>query len=423
MSDTESSTLNWNEFCLLLDRSWCEPARANAAERLPHRLLASTRSFFDTDIRKQELEAWCLKLSGLRELCVCLADEQEQVRRARGVIDAEQIIVRFSVRSASLLPMCWRAAVSLAPRDLHHPPTYEKMPIQMAEDLTTFPASTNLAYASPRVREWPMGRTISVTALVQAVDQIPEDDPAHLRGLIRVHVIDESLQATAFSDRDVFRMALPLGEHRGPCVEVWTRKVESSERGIIVIGQTDLLSPDEWTLLTRAVGMVRSSVDTAVYRALSPADDLYSCGMLLLRALVGTDEPRWTRACEQLPSILEGLQPVVQGLDEDDHYAIHVRVKERVRESTDCFETRGRIPEALWWDAVVVLLQACSTIPGFSDVSSAMTDEPSPARRLARRLEALTLRARSELFEAGERDEILRRACDRAIDRCAAGVS
>ncbi len=169
--------------------------------------------------------------------------------------------------------------------------------------------------------------------------------------------------------------------------------------------------------------MVRSSVDTAVYRALSPADDLYSCGMLLLRALVGTNEPRWTRACEQLPSILEGLQPVVQGLDEDDHYAIHVRVKERVRESTDCFETRGRIPEALWWDAVVVLLQACSTIPGFSDVSSAMTDEPSPARRLARRLEALTLRARSELFEAGERDEILRRACDRAIDRCAAGVS
>ncbi len=423
MSDTESSTLNWNEFCLLLDRSWCEPARSNAAERLPHRLLASTRSFFEADVRKQELEAWCLKLSGLRELCVCLADEHEQVRRARGVIDPEQIIVRFSEGPVSLLPMCWRATVSLEPRDQHHPPTYENMPIQMAEDLTTFPASTNLAYASRQVREWPMGRTISATVLVQAVDQIPEDDPAHIRGLIRVHVIDENLQATAFSDRDVFRMALPLGEHRGPCVEIWTRKVESPERGIIVTGQTDLLSPDEWKMLTRAVGMARSSVDIGVYRAVSPADDVYSCGMLLLRALLGTDEVRWTRACEQLPLIVEGLRPVVQGLDEDDHYAIHVRIKERVRESSDCFEARGGIPEALWWDAVVALFRACSNIRGFSAASDSVTYDPSPARRLAKALESLARRVRSELFEADERDEMVLRACERAMDRCAAGVS
>lgn len=268
-----------------------------------------------------------------------------------------------------------------------------------------------------------MGRTISATVLVQAVDQIPEDDPAHIRGLIRVHVIDENLQATAFSDRDVFRMALPLGEHRGPCVEIWTRKVESPERGIIVTGQTDLLSPDEWKMLTRAVGMARSSVDIGVYRAVSPADDVYSCGMLLLRALLGTDEVRWTRACEQLPLIVEGLRPVVQGLDEDDHYAIHVRIKERVRESSDCFEARGGIPEALWWDAVVALFRACSNIRGFSAASDSVTYDPSPARRLAKALESLARRVRSELFEADERDEMVLRACERAMDRCAAGVS
>ena len=423
MSDTGSLTLNWNEFCLLLDRSWCEPARSNAAERLPHRLLASTRSFFETDIRKQELEAWCLKLSGLRELCGCLADEHEQVRRARGVIDPEQIVVRFPERPTGLLPMCWSATVSVAPSEPEHLPTCETIPLEMAAGLTLLPASTNLAYASPRVREWPMGRTISATALVQSVDPVPEDDPAHMRGLIRIHVIDDGLQATAFSDRDVFRIALPLGEHRGACVTLWTRKVESPERGIIVIGQTDLLSHDEWTLLTRAVGTVRSSVDIAVYRAMSPADDLYSCGLLLLRALLGADEPRWTRACEQLPVIVEGLQPVVQGLDENDHYAVYVRIKERVRESTDCFEAKGRIPESLWWDAVVALFRACSNIRGFSDASDVVTYDPSPARRLARALESLARRARIELFEAGERDAMLLRACDRAIDRCVMGAS
>lgn len=268
-----------------------------------------------------------------------------------------------------------------------------------------------------------MGRTISATALVQSLDSIPEDDPAHMRGLIRIHVIEDGLQATAFSDRDVFRIALPLGLPRGACVDLWTRKVESSERGIVVSGQTDFMTLDEWNRLIRAVGTVRSSVDIAVYRAVSPADDVFSCGLLLLRALLGVDEPRRTRACEQLSSIIEGLQPVVQGLDEDDQYAIHVRIKDRVRESTDGFEAEGRIPEALWWDAVVALFRACSTIRGFSYAGDGVTYDPSPARRLARDLESLVRRARIELFEADERDAMMLRACDRAIDRGAVGVS
>lgn len=423
MSDTGSSSLTWNEFCLLLDRSWCEHPRSHAGDRLPHRLRASTQFFFESNARKQELEAWCVKLSGIRELCLCLADEHEQTRCARGAIDPEQMVVQFPERPVGVLPMCWSATVSLTPKDHDLLPTHDNMPAEMAAGLTLIPTSTNLAYAARQIREWPMGKTISATVLVQAVDPIPEEDPACMRGLVRVHVIVDDLQATAFSDRDVFRIALPLSEQRGACVDLWTRKVESPERGIIVIGQTDLLSLDEWKTLTGVVGMARSSVDIAVYRAVSPADDVYSCGMLLLRALLGTDELRWTRASEQLPSIVEGLQPVVQGLDEDDHYAIHVRIKERVRESSDCFEARGGIPEALWWDAVVALFRACSSIRGFSAASDSVTYDPSPARRLAKALESLARRVRSELFDADERDVMVLRACERAMDRCAAGVS
>ena len=423
MSDTGSSSLTWNEFCLLLDRSGCEHPRSHAGDRLPDRLRASTQFFFESNPRKLEIEAWCVKLSGIRELCLCLADEHEQTRCARGVIDPDQVIVQFPARSVGMLPMCWSATVSLAPKDYDLFPTSDNMPTEMAAGLTLIPTSTNLAYAAPQVREWPIGKTISATVLVQSVDPIPEEDPACMRGLIRVHVIVDDLKATAFSDRDVFCIALPLGEQRGACVNLWTRKVESPERGIIVSGQTDLLSLDEWKTLTRAVGIVRSSVDIAVYRAVSPADDVYSCGILLLHALLGADEPRWTRACEQLPSIVEGLQPVVQGLDEDDDYAIHVRIKERVREYSDCFEARGGIPEALWWDAVVALFRACSNIRRFSDASDSVTYDPSPARKVAKALESLAKRVRSELFEADERDVMVLRACERAMDRCAAGVS
>jgi hypothetical protein len=142
--------------------------------------------------------------------------------------------------------------------------------------------------------------------------------------------------------------------------------------------------------------------------------------MLLLRALLGAEKRRWDRACEQLPSIVYGLQPSVQGLDED-YYTIHVRVRDRLRESADCFEAGG-IPEVLWWDALVAVFRACSAIQGFSYAGEATVYEPSPARLLARDLESLARRARIELFETDERDAMILRVCDRAMDRLGTGA-
>ncbi|MDH4079507.1 MAG: hypothetical protein OEU68_06810 [Nitrospira sp.] len=415
MSDTGPSSLTWDEFCGLLDGSWRDRSRSNA--------MVSDRCFFEADPEKRLLEVWCLKVSGMHALCSNLADEHERIHSARGMIDPEQVIVQFPERRTSMLPMYWNATVSLVARESEHHVVFENMPAEMASSLTMLPASMNLAYVSPRVRDWPMGKMISVTALVQSIDPIPEDDPGHMRGLIRVHVIADGLQAEEFSDHDVFRLSLPIGEQRGRCMDLWARKIESPERGIIVTGRTDCLSLEEWKLVTGAVGTVRSSVEAAVYRAVSPADDVYSCGMLLLRALLGSDEQCWTRACEYLPSIVQGLEPVVQGLEEDDHYARYVRVKDRVSESTHCFKAEAQIPEAIWWDAVVAVLRACSTIQGFSYASEAATYDPSPARGLARELEVLARRARTELFEADQRDAMILRVCEHAMNRRAVCVS
>lgn len=295
------------------------------------------------------------------------------------------------------------------------------MPAEMAYSLTMMPVGVNLVYAAPLVREWPLGRKLSVTAIVQSADPIPDDDQANMKGLARVHVIADGLNSRDFSDRDVFRASLPISGSRGACVELWTRKIESPERGIIVSGMTDTLSLDSWSRFTRSVGEVRSAAEIAVYRAASPAHDVYSCGMLLLRALLGSDERRWSRACELVPSLAEGLEPIVQGLAEDDDYTIHLRVRDRLRESADCFEAE-HIPDAIWWDALVAVLRACSRIRGFSYADEATLYEPSPARLLARDLASLARRARIELFEAGERDAMILRVCDRAMDHLGAGV-
>jgi hypothetical protein len=371
--------------------------------------------------QKRPIEKLCIKLALLNQLCVLVADEHERSHRSHGVIGPEQVLVQVPEQRTSILPVRWRAQLSLVVDDQDRSSSFENMPAELACSLAMLPDVGSSVYAAPLVREWPLGRKVSVTALVQSADPIPDDDQANMKGLARVHVIADGLHSRDFSDRDIFRVSLPISRSRGASVELWARKVESPERGIIMSGMTDAMSLDSWKLFARTVGDVRSSAEIAVYRAASPAYDVYSCGMLLLRALLGSDERRWSQACELVPSIAEGLEPIVQGLAEDDGYTIHLRVRDRLRESADCFEAE-HIPEAIWWDALVAVLRACSRIQGFSYADEATLYESSPARLLARDLASLARRARAELFEADERDAMILAICDRAMDQLEAGI-
>ncbi|MDI3462550.1 MAG: hypothetical protein OJF50_001371 [Nitrospira sp.] len=391
------------------------------AMQFPRWLTSPGQYFFETNPQKRALEVLCVKLSLLSNLCSLIADEHERTHRSRGVIAPEHILVRFPEHRPAILPTRWSASLSLAAAGCDNAAfSVANMPEEMARNLIAMPERVNLVYAAPLVRDWPLGRKVSVTALVQSADPIPDDDQV-MKGLVRVHVIADGLSSRDFSDRDVFRVSLPINGSRGACMELWARKVESAERGIIMSGTTDVVSLDSWKLFTRTLGDVRSSAEVAVYRAYSPAHDVYSFGMLLLRALLGSDKSRWARAGEQFCSITEGLEPIVQGIAEDDDYTIHLRVRDRLRESADCFEP-GAGPEVLWWDSLIAVLRACSRIQGFSYAGDAVLSEPNPARLLGRDLVSLARRARTEIFEARERDAMILRACDRAMDHLEAGI-
>jgi hypothetical protein len=433
LPNVDGPCLAWDTFCDLLDGvSWdaIEPRLALSGQGsrssddlgiLREQLTGPGEYFFEMHPQKRPIETLCIKLALLNQLCVLVAGEHERTRRSHGVISPERVLVQVPAQRTSMLPVCWRAQVSLVVNNQEGTTSFENMPAEMACSLALLPGLGSSVYAAPLVREWPLGRKMSVTALVQSADPIPDDDQANVKGLVRVHVIADDLHARDFSDRDVFRVSLPISRSQGACVELWARKVEGAERGIIMSGMTDAMSLDSWKLFTRTVGDVRSSAEIAVYRVASPAHDVYSCGMLLMRALLGSDERRWSRACELVPSIAEGLEPVVQGIAEDDHYTLHLRVRDRLRESADSFEAE-HIPVAIWWDALVAVLRACSRIQGFSYADDATSYEPSPARLLARDVASLARRTRIELFEAGERDAMILRVCDRAMDHLGAGV-
>jgi hypothetical protein len=245
-----------------------------------------------------------------------------------------------------------------------------------------------------------------------------------VRGLVRVHVIADGIVADTFSAQDVFRLLLPVKTGKKTEVQVWARKVEVPERGIVVSGVTDKVAPEIWKAIEGESQHAISNARAVVYRSYAVSSDLYSLGMLLLRALLGSDQRRWESVMASLPTLLDGLAPAVQGVDPSDCSLLHDRTRERLCEWQDLF-VQPDIAEDLWWDALTVALRALATIPGFSYAgprsSEVLVSGTSGLDALSEDVAHLARRTRMDLFEAHERDQMIRIACDRLLSDLGVG--
>jgi hypothetical protein len=428
--DIDHPCLSWDTFCDLLDGvPWSAIearlplfSRADKAtddlEILHEQFAGPGQYFFESNPSRQAHEIFWLKLSLFNQLCRQVASVHRHTRRPLLTLDPAHILIALPERGSSHLPVRWGCTLTIQRSDeVPHLPV-DDMPQEMASVLHVVPQDVDQRYVSSSIRAWPLGREVAATALIQSADPIPEEGETSIRGLVRVHVIADEIMAPAFSQQDVFRLVLPSKIKKGTDVRVWARKVEAPERGIVLSGVTDALSPEIWNAFTRASGQAMSDARAVVYRAFPPSSDLYSLGMLLLRALLGSDVRRWERVTAILPALLEGLAPAVQGVEPSDFSVVHVRIWERLCECQDLF-LQPDISDDLWWDALTVALRALSTIPGFSYAvplsGEAGVSESSAVDVSSQDVAHLARRARVELFEADERDRTIRTACDRLL--------
>ncbi len=429
-ADVDRSCLSWDTFCDLLDGvPWgaIEPRLAlfrHAGESsddsflFREQLSGPGQYFFEANLSRQVHEIFWLKLTLFDRLCRRVAAVHLRTRRPLLTLDPAHIFIALPEQGSTYVPVRWGCTLTVQTSDEAPHLLFDDMPSEMASGLSAVPQDVDLCYASPSVREWPLGREVAATALIQSADPIPDEGETSIRGLVRVHVIADGIAAQAFSHHDVFRLILPLEMKKGTDVRVWARKVDVPERGIVLSGVTDVLSPDVWKTFEGASGHAMSDARAVVYRSFPPSCDLYSLGMLFLRALLGSNVRRWERVTAALPTLLEGLAPAVQGVEYSDFYVLHVRVRERLREWQDLFLPSG-IADDLWWDALVLALRALSTIPGFSYAvplsSEARASDTSGIDALLEDVAHLARRARVELFEADDRDRTIRMACDRVL--------
>jgi hypothetical protein len=429
-SDINRPCLSWDTFCDLLDGvpwsdveprlSFFRQAGQSSGDisLLREQLVGPGQYFFEANLAQQAHEIFWLKLSLFDQLCRQVASVHRLTRRPLLTLDPAHILIALPEQGSSHLPVRWGCALTIQSSDeVPHLPV-DDMPQEMASVLHMIPLDIDQCYVSPSIRAWPLGREVAATALIQSADLIPEESETSIRGLVRVHVIADGVAAHEFSQHDVFRVLLPVKVKKGTEVRVWARKVDVPERGIVLSGVTDVLSPEIWKAFKGESGHAMSDARALVYRTFPLSSDLYGLGMLLLRALLGSDVRRWERVTAILPVLLEGLAPAVQGVEPSDFAVLHERIRERLCEQQDLF-LRPDISEDLWWDALTLALRALSIIPGFGygvgHSGEVCVPDSSVVDVLSLDVAHLARRTRVELFEADERDRTIRKACDRLM--------
>ena len=430
LPDIDHLSLSWDTFCDLLDGvPWSAiearlPLFSHADKAtddislLREQFAGPRQYFFEANLAQQTHEIFWLKLSLFNQLCRQVASVHRLTRRPLLTLDPAHILIALPEQGSSHLPVRWGCALTIQSSDEVSSLPVDDMPSEMASVLHAVPQDVDPCYVSPSIRAWPLGCEVAATALIQSADLIPDEGETSIRGLVRVHVIADEIAAHTFSRHDVFRLILPLKVGKGTEVRVWARKVEVPERGIVLSGVTDVLSPEIWKTFKGESGHAMADARAVVYRTFPTSSDLYSLGMLLLRALLGSDMRRWERVTATLPALLEGLAPAVQGVEPSDFSVLHVRIRERLCEWKDLF-LRPDIADDLWWDSLALALRALSTIPGFSYAvplsAEAGVSDSSAVDVLSQDVAHLARRARVELFEADERDRTIRAACDHML--------
>jgi len=439
-----SDSLQWDEFCDLLGGAGWDEIHARwrvaglsteqeaAAPLLASRFGNAQQFLFEHKEHSLLVEVFWLKLNLFKALCRQVLVVHRDHRRPHLALDPMHARIRLVSPLACWSPARWLFSIEIAQPTGALPCLDKAIPPEMAQSLYTPPSNAASAFMTPLMQEWPFGREVRATILVRSMDRLHEDETATVRGMLRVHVISDQIVGGGFSERDVFRLTLGLPHGESDPVQLWARKVDVVERGIVVSGVTDPLPPVLWDRLQRDRRAVFSESRAAVYRSFHVPCDIYSLGMLLIRALLVNKTRNFRQVQEAVHKVAKSLDPIVQGIEPDDDWTAHQRLSLRLQEegrvfgiSSVMYDENVRPPSEatgtgdVWYDALILALKLVSWIPRFSVCGSVgdynNTHVNIHLERVLGEAERLAERLRIELFEANERNRKVEQACARVM--------
>jgi hypothetical protein len=424
-----ASSVNWDTYCDWLTgvppdsgaRPWPESNGAEALQEASDVEALSSRLagqfLFDHDPSRRTLERYWLKLNLFGLLCRVVLHAHASTGRPILALTPTCVQIRPRAWRDSWLPHWWRFDVSVVSNPVSSSPLLDEIPPEMASELVPVPDYVDQIYAPTVVREWPLGREVLTTALVQSVDPMPHDAEGETQALVRLHLVTEQLPAREFTTYDVFKVSLTVhGASR--TVSVWARTIDAPERGVIVSGVTETVPNDMRNLLVKLNQQVLPDTRVALFRMFPLSSDLDSLAMLLLRSLVAPAGHEFPATANQVRELVNRMTPAVENMDPDDAYMRHTRLGERFREMGGRLRNPG-IPDELWFDGLILVARCLSPVSGFgfrAQASQGRGHEPlSPIGFVLREVARLAARTRVELFESEQRGIDIQRACEQVL--------
>ena len=443
ISNTQGLFLQWDEFCDLLGgAAWTDacgqwsfedltPERRQLLPVLASRF-ADQRQFLFSDTKGSvfPLEAFWLKWRLFAGLCSQVLALHRDRRRPHLGLHPSQIQITIPEVADPLLPARWNFAVKLLNSEGAMPFVHEQMPPAFMDRLFQPPHSVENPYQATELRDWPLGKSEPVTILVRSMERVrlPEVEGDEIRGMVQLHILTDSIPASAFSEKDVFHVHLNLSHGGASTVRVWGSKVESAERGLVISGVTEPMRPALWDHLEQNQKQVFSQSKAVFYRAFQVPCDLYSLGVILLRTLVGQRAESTSRLELALPQILVNLEKIVTSGGSHDPAQLSQRIQGLLNEEGALFSQRSllfpttisptgatTIPDELWYDGVQLAFRFMGRIPGFGfSANSGDYDVGNPGQLMEHALKEVMRIGEwiyVELFGSRQRNRDILTAC------------
>ncbi len=392
-SNPQFLSLQWDEFCDLLGGAqWTNACAQWSFEHLtPERrqllpLLASRftdqRQFLFSDSTGFvfPLEIFWLKWRLFAALCARILALHRDRRRPHLGLHPAQIQVMIPDVADPLLPARWNFAVNLSNAEGALPFVHEQMPPSLMEGLFQPPHSVENLYQAMELRDWPLGKSQSVTVLIRSMERIRTQDVegAEIRAILQLHILTDTLLSAAFSEKDVFSVHLNVSHGENADVRVWGSKVESAERGLVIRGVTEPIPPAVWDQLEQNQKHVFNQSKAVFYRGFHVPCDLYSLGVILLRTLVGQRVESIARLESALPNLLQNLEKIVKNVGSADPHLLSHRVRMLLNEEGELFSQKALlyptpnpplggtvVPDDLWYDGLQLAFQFMARIHDF----------------------------------------------------------
>lgn len=434
---------HYDEFCDLLGgAAWDQaverwrvaglsPDRERRLAPFSSRFSSSSRSLFPNDPALYPLETLWLKWNLFAQLCDRIEGFHRDFRRPHLRIQPAYVWVTVPDAISDFLPSRWSFSLKLAGLEPVLPVSGE-IPSEFAPRIFSLPPDLKTDYVAPVMKGLPLGHEESVTALIHSMERFREPVGDKVRGMVQVNLISENIRPADYSEMDVFRVTLKAQTEIGQRptespVRIWGTKLPDSERGLLVSGATEAVSPSVWETVEKNRQAVFSYSKVAIYKSYHVPCDLYSLGMMLLRSLFVNDRQELGAVDEMIKEMIHRLKPMVQGLGFQDDRIIAERLRESFQKEglfkkeavlyrlEDRTGGADMIPDDLWEDQLILALRLLTSIPGFSFCRN-HGDYPveHPERLMQRvmlKVRELSHRIKIALFGSRERNREILEAC------------